>query len=240
MTNAAPSHHPISSETSFMRLAFVALVAVTGLHLSAQLSVPNGSVASSSQVFLMPLLLLALWAGTRAPRGRLVTLVLVALLFSWSGDTLPRFFSGDAAFLAMVAGFLVAQVFYILAFQPSWRRCVLTRPWWLTPYAVVFVVLIALCYENAGPMLVPVIVYGLALVTMAVLATGLGRLAAVGGAVFLVSDSLIALRAFADISLPSHSFWVMLTYVLGQALLVVAVGHRVDVHRGSKRVQVSD
>ena len=40
---------------------------------------------------------------------------------------------------------------------------------------------------------------------------------------FLVSDALIALRAFADVELPAHSFWVMLTYVFGQALLVAAV-----------------
>ena len=44
-----------------------------------------------------------------------------------------------------------------------------------------------------------------------------------GGAVFMLSDSLIALDAFADLALPGHGFWVMLTYVLGQVLLVVAV-----------------
>ena len=45
-------------------------------------------------------------------------------------------------------------------------------------------------------MLVPVLVYGACLGTMAVLSTGVNRLTAVGGALFLVSDGLIALDAF--------------------------------------------
>ena len=63
----------------------------------------------------------------------------------------------------------------------------------------------------------------LPVVTMAVLATGLGWVAGIGGALFFVSDSLIALRAFADVTLPAHGFWVMLTYIVGQTLLVLAV-----------------
>jgi hypothetical protein len=58
---------------------------------------------------------------------------------------------------------------------------------------------------------------------MAVLATGLGWVAGIGGALFFLSDSFIALRAFADVTLPAHGFWVMLTYILGQTLLVLAV-----------------
>src|SRR5699024_4552135 len=133
---------------------------------------PDGSVASKTQVALMPLLLIALLTGTKTPRGRLVVLVLIALGFSWAGDTLPRFFTGDAGFLAMVAGFLVAQAFYIAAFTPYWRRSYLKRPVMLAPYAVALTILIILCYEDAGALLAPVVVYGVALATMAVLATG--------------------------------------------------------------------
>ena len=58
---------------------------------------------------------------------------------------------------------------------------------------------------------------------MALLATGLGRAAGVGGAVFVVSDSLIALDAFGTLTLPAHSVWVMATYLTAQLLLVLAV-----------------
>ena len=46
-------------------------------------------------------------------------------------------------------------------------------------------------------LLVPVLVYGACLGTMAVLSTGVNQVTAVGGALFLVSDGLIALDAFA-------------------------------------------
>ena len=73
-------------------------------------------------------------------------------------------------------------------------------------------------------MLVPVLVYGACLGTMAVLSTGVNRVTAVGGALFLVSDGLIALDAFVPgFGLPVQGFWVMATYVAAQALLVAGV-----------------
>ena len=76
-------------------------------------------------------------------------------------------------------------------------------------------------------MLAPaVLVYGLCLGTMAVLATGVHRLAWVGGAFFLVSDGLIAIDAFSDLDLPAHDVSVMATYVVAQLLLVLGVIRR--------------
>ncbi len=207
-----------------MALALLALVGVTAVHLVAQLAAPDGPVAATTQVLLMPLLGWALIAGTRPPRGRLVRLTLLALGFSWLGDSLPRLASGDTGFLVMVGCFLLAQLAYIVAFLPRWRASLVGRaPLLLIPYAAVLVTLVTLCARGAGSLLVPVMVYGIALTSMAVLATGLGRWAGVGGAAFLVSDSLIALHAFASISVPAHGFWVMLTYVVGQALIVLGV-----------------
>ena len=86
------------------------------------------------------------------------------------------------------------------------------------------VALVAACAPGAGGLLVPVAIYGGVLTAMAVLATGLGRLATIGGAVFLLSDSLIALDAFVPSwDLAEQGFWVMLTYVVGQGLLASAV-----------------
>jgi hypothetical protein len=58
---------------------------------------------------------------------------------------------------------------------------------------------------------------------MAILSTGLGRLAGIGGLVFMLSDALIAIGAFTDLELVAHGVWVMLTYVVGQTLIVLAV-----------------
>lgn len=216
--------------------ALAALVGVTFVHLGAQLGDPGGLVAGVTQVLLMPALgwvLAAGAAGRQNHRRRLVTLTYVALGCSWLGDTLPRFLADG--FLVMLGCFLLAQIAYIAAFLPSWRASVAGRgrPL-LVAYAVVLVRLVAACHERAGAFFVPVAVYGTVLTTMAVLATGLGWLAGIGGAVFLASDSLIALREFAGWELPAHGFWVMLTYVLGQTLLVLAVVRRVRVQPSSR------
>jgi len=217
-----------------MIAAWGALALLTLVHLAAQLAGAT-TLADTSQWFLMPALAGCLWFATRPAAGsgrrrpRLVRLALLALGFSWLGDTAPDLADGDAAFLVMVGFFLCAQVTYTLAFWPYRAGSVLRRPLVLAPYVLAFVVLVAACAPGAGPLLVPVVVYGACLVLMAVTATGVHRLAAVGGAVFLVSDALIALDAFAPwYTLPAHGSWVMLTYVVGQVLLVLGVLRRVS------------
>lgn len=196
--------------------------AVIGLvHLVAAVTGPEW-LSRPTQVLLMPVL--AGWLWCAAPeRTRLVRLVVVALGFSWLGDTLPATVTGDAAFLAMVGGFLLAQLTYVAAFWP-YRHASLLRIPAVAGYVVAFGALFGLCAPGAGGLLVPVAVYGLCLTSMAVLATGAGRLAGIGGAVFFVSDGLIALGAFADwYNPPGHDLWVMLTYLTGQALLAVGI-----------------
>lgn len=208
--------------------ALVALVVVTLVHLAAQAVDPGGVVADLTQVLLMPALAWLLLTTTPLPRSRLVRLTLLALLLAWLGDTLPRFAADGSAvgFGLMLGAFLLAQLVYAVAFLPFVDRSIVrTRPVLIAPYVLALVVLVALTAAGAGAMLLAVIVYGIAIVAMAVLATGLDRVAAIGGIVFIVSDALIALRAFGDVELPLHAVWVMLTYVIGQALLVTSVAH---------------
>lgn len=216
-----------------MILAWGALALLTLVHLAAHL-LGAATLADTSQWFLMPVLAGCLWLATRrhadgdpGRRSRLVRLTLVALGFSWLGDTAPDLADGDTAFLVMVGFFLCAQVVYTIAFWPYRAGSVLRRPLTLVPYGLALLALVVACAPGAGSLLVPVVVYGVCLVTMAVVATGVDRLAAVGGAVFLLSDALIALNAFAPwYDLPGHGFWVMLTYVVGQVLLVLGVLRR--------------
>jgi uncharacterized membrane protein YhhN len=206
------------------RAALVLFVALTVVHLAAQLAGAS-TLANRSQWFLMPALALAVAVWTTRPRGRRVWLAGVALGFSWLGDTVPDLVPDDASFLVMIGFFLLAQLCYITAFAPGARRSpVLRRPLLALPYVVAFTVLVLTCARGAGSILVPVVVYGMCLTTMAVLATSLGRIAGVGGAIFFVSDALIALGAFADgFDLPVAGFWVMTTYLAGQGLIAVAV-----------------
>ena len=204
--------------------AVAVLAATTLAHLTAQLAGAD-DVANVTQWFLMPLLAATLWLAAGPRRSeRLVRLAVVALGLSWLGDTAPDLVGDDISFETMLGFFLLAHVVYLVAFWPLRREGVLRRrPALVVPYAIVFVALVAVCAPGAGGLLVPVVVYGAALTAVAVLAT-FDRLAAVGGALFIVSDSLIALNAFADwYDLPMHGFWVMFTYVAAQVLLAVGV-----------------
>ena len=204
--------------------AVVVLALVTAVHLVAQLT-DQRPLADVTQWFLMPLLALALWLAAGPARAeRLVRVTVVALGFSWLGDAAPDVVPDDVAFITMLGFFLVAHVVYLIAFWPLRERGVIgRRPVLVLPYVVVLAVLLAIVLPGAGELAVPVVGYGAVLTCVAVLAT-FDRVAAIGGVLFIVSDAFIALNSFADHpALPVHGFWVMLTYVGAQALLVAGV-----------------
>lgn len=209
-----------------VRAAAVAYLVLTLGHLTAQL-VGADRVTAPSQWLLMPALAAVLWTATAATgRSRRVRVVLLALGFSWLGDSVPALLSGDSRFLGMVGLFLCAQVTYAFAFWPDRQRSVLRRPA-VTGYLVAFGMLVLACAPGADRLFGPVLGYGGCLTLMAVLATGVDRLAGVGGALFFVSDSLIALDAFTGwYHPPVAGLWVMATYTVGQALLMAGVLRR--------------
>lgn len=217
-----PRAEVLRAEVRRRRRALLVLVVVWAVHLAAQLGgVPV--LAGFTQMLAMPALAAVLWTSTSSPRGLLVRLALGALGLSWLGDSAPRLAPGSLSFPVMVAFFLGAQVLYALAFWPYRHRSLLTRPVGATPYLLAAAAIVLVCAPSADALLPAIAVYSAAIATMAVLATGLGRLGTVGGAVFIVSDSLIALDAFDVLTLPAQGFWVMSTYLLAQLLLMFAV-----------------
>ena len=75
-----------------------------------------------------------------------------------------------------------------------------------------------------GPLTVGQLAAPLAM-SLAALDTGSARTAA-GGALFLVSDSMLALEKFGGVRLPAHEGLVMATYASAQALLACPVVRR--------------
>ena len=178
------------------RSFLLAFALVAGVHLVAQLAGAE-TVPLLTQVLLMPLLAGVLWCETSPPRGRLVILVLVALGLSWLGDSAPELAGQDAEFVVMVGSSSSPSSPTSPRSGPSATHCVLfVHRLRLLGYLAVVAALLGACAAGADALLVPVLVYGACLGTMAVLATGVNRLTAVGGAVFLVSDGLIALDVF--------------------------------------------
>lgn len=164
------------------------------------------------ELFTKPLLMpvLALWVWLHG-RHKLIVL---ALAFSWAGDV--ALMNGDKQlwFLAGMVFFLGAHISYITAFVRSGASLNKIAA---IAYALVFLAALVWLWKPLGAMAIPMTAYGIALVSMATLAAGVSRMVGVGGALFLLSDMLIAVRVAGVVE--HTDFWVMLTYVIAQALL---------------------
>lgn len=129
--------------------------------------------------------------------------------------------SSQAAFTAGLGSFLLGHVAWIVALRQRPGTALLRRhPLLATPYAAAWLGLNAVLWSRTGQDRLPVLAYSVALTGTALAALDTGDLrTAAGGAAFLISDTLLALERFADLSLPRHEGWVMATYTSGQALL---------------------
>ncbi|MCU0262448.1 MAG: lysoplasmalogenase [Candidatus Nanopelagicales bacterium] len=188
------------------------------------------AVAMLTKPLLMPLLAAHLVSVVQRPFTRLVRVVLAALAFSWLGDVLlevARRVDSDLVFMAGIGGFLVAQVLYIVAFTRLVRASTPPRPpLWALVYVAYGVGLVVLLGPDLGEFLVPVAVYAAAICTMGIVASGVNRFTALGAAVFVVSDSMIAVGEFTEVWTLAHNWQrvlVMTTYTVAQALLVHGV-----------------
>jgi uncharacterized membrane protein YhhN len=155
-----------------------------------------------------------------------------ALLFSWAGDIalmIPS--AGNAGFMAGIASFLVAQVFYIFlyfgAMEPATpsrrRRGILIAQ---LPVAAYATALYAVLFPGLRAYKIPVAIYTLALTGM--MAASLfrygrsGRISFImvcaGAGFFMASDSMIAIDRFLH-PIPAERLWVMSTYIVAQYLI---------------------
>ncbi|MFK0155800.1 lysoplasmalogenase [Streptomyces sp. NPDC090499] len=167
-----------------------------------------------AKVLLMPLLA-ASAARAGAPR-----LLVAALLCGWGGDVL-LLSDADPAFMAGMASFAAGHVCYLVLFRRQGPPHARARLLGLA-YAAALVTLVALLWPDLPTGLrVPVAGYSTLLTAMAyTAATRLGKAAALGGALFMVSDTLIATGVADWPQLPRPDFWIMLTYAAAQFLLV--------------------
>ncbi|BCJ77690.1 hypothetical protein CS0771_72340 [Catellatospora sp. IY07-71] len=196
--------------------------------VASALNVIAAGVASKpldwvTKPLLLPLLALWFYLYHRS-RGLVPNAgILAALLFSWAGDVALQF-EGTTAFITGMALFGTAHVCYVTTFV---RHGALSRmrawPMPLVPvgYAVFLVGALTWLWpalSEAG-LALPMAVYGTLLSSTAALAASFGWRTALGGALFLISDLLIAVRVADAFTIPGPPIWVMLTYVLAQFLL---------------------
>lgn len=126
----------------------------------------------------------------------------------------------DTAFLAGMGSFAAAHVCYVTMFVGQGalterRRALLVA----AAYAAAWATMVGRLWPDLGDLQVPVAGYSLLLASTAVASAGLGLRTGLGGALFLLSDTLIATKLAKWRELPGHQFWIMATYILAQYLL---------------------
>ncbi|MFD9410399.1 lysoplasmalogenase [Streptomyces sp. NPDC059989] len=206
----APSWAAARATPGRARLARAALAG-----FAAATAVDLGSLLADwhlGHVLAKPLLmpLLVAYVITRGgPR-----LLVAALLFGWGGD-LALLFDAEPAFLVGMGSFAAGHVCYLVLFG---RRA--TNPLLGGAYGLALVGTVALLWADLpADLRIPVAGYSLLLTAMAYRSSALGRAAGIGGALFLLSDTLIATGVAEWPQLPRPDFWIMATYVAAQYLL---------------------
>ncbi|RXZ46422.1 lysoplasmalogenase [Agromyces fucosus] len=200
--------------------AFIPYLVVSALHLVLLYVGPAWSV-TATKALLMPLLALAVVLLARPLRAP-APLLLAGIAFSWGGDVLLSF-PGDGWFVAGLSSFLLAHVVYIVLFlrMPRARR---RPPVWSYAYWAWMIVMLGLLLPHAGALAAPIVLYAAAIGTMAMCASMHGRWVVLGGAFFIVSDSVLALGRFLPgYEFAAHDFVVMSTYLAAQGLIAWGV-----------------
>lgn len=197
---------------------YVVLAIIHVIALAAQ-----SPLAAPTKLTLMPLLALPVAAAAPRLRPRVtVGLLLTALLLSWLGDGAGSFFPGGPELPLMLLFFGFAHVVYIVVFL---RFAAVRRlPWWALLYAAWWIGMLAAVGPHVGNLLFAVAAYGLVLAGTAATSARGNAVVATGGAFFLASDSILAFRLFLPDAMPAWtSPAVMLTYTLGQGLIIAGV-----------------
>lgn len=170
----------------------------------------------------LTLLLLGYLIVATPPGLRPARLLGLGLLLACAAD-IALLVDGTAAFLVGMGLFGLMQITYLAVFIRLGALPILRRRWMIPGgYLALWLGANVVLWPRLEALAVPVAVYSLLLVAMAAAASGLGRLAAAGGLLFVVSDLLLGLGV-AGIELPLQDQAVMATYAAAQLLLVLGV-----------------
>jgi uncharacterized membrane protein YhhN len=153
-------------------------------------------------------------------------LIVAGLLFSLAGDIFLMLPSDR--FIAGLISFLIAHIFYIVAFVSDTG---VAPVWGLVPFLVYGAIIYSFLAPHVGKLRVPVIIYMLAILVMAWQALGrwltlddtFALLALIGAVLFVVSDSILALNRFRQPFRLARTL-TMATYYSAQWLIALSIG----------------
>ncbi|CAN5282112.1 lysoplasmalogenase [soil metagenome] len=220
------------------------LIAIVHLVLEAMLIMDMQSAmipAMVTKALLMPVLIWYYYKATAPAMTTAQKLILIGLVFSWSGDVnlmMPRLENckpyEELFFLAGLVSFLITHVLYIFAFKKeltsnSQPAILKIKPWLALPilgaYAGLLAFLVPTIQLNQPDMLLPVLVYASVITAMVISAINRkGKVSAAsfgavlaGAVLFMFSDSVIAISKF-HTPFALAPLVIMATYITSQYL----------------------
>lgn len=185
---------------------------------------------------IMSTLLVYYLAGRKEKTNNLSYLMIAAIFFSWSGDIILMLqIRHENLFVFGLGSFLVAHLCYIPAYgkavyaekSEESKSFIRTRIAFLI---FVGLALIYILYPKLGEMLVPVSLYTIVIITMAIAAVmRKGRtidksfiMVYSGALLFIMSDAMIAINKFLN-PLVQARLLIMATYIAAQLLIIKGI-----------------
>ncbi len=213
-----------------MKYVFLAVfIIATAIHLYASLK-QDKKMRNMTKPFILLALLGFYVLAARVPS----TFIILALIFSWLGDVLlmPK---GVKWFTAGGIAFMISHVFFILGYLKDVNFAAI--PVWLVILlAVFFVSVVTYIFSKLKPHLPKALFYPMflyllingamncfAIFRWVSVPSAATLTTAIGAALFFISDSsLFFVRFNKDSRLKTH-FLVMLTYSIGELLIVLGL-----------------
>ncbi len=182
-----------------------------------------------TKLFLIPSLALWFYFQTKNNSSLFRKLILVALFFSWGGDTLLLFVQskGEHFFLMGLLSFLITHILYSIAFfkTVSFNSGFLQKTKWVViPFVIILILFLYFLFPSiASAMQIPIMIYSSVIMLMVLSALNWNKVIPqniflwvfLGAVTFMISDMIIAIDKFKSPVANSH-LWVMGTYLLGQ------------------------
>lgn len=218
-------------------------IAVSLLNL-AGVATGNDKLVYFTKPLLMPVLALWLSEDTRHhPPRFLKRMVFAGLAFATLGDILMMFSEQQLFFMLGLVAFLFTHLSYIGGFSAIRnldKGALREQPLWLLPFVVFLAGLLWWLWPGIPEaMRLPVAIYACVITAMALSVANLAghvpaavhRSMLFGAILFMLSDTLIAIHRFGN-ALPSPGIAIMLTYLIGQFLIVRGVDDVLHHHGG--------
>lgn len=181
---------------------------------------------------LVPLLGFGVYFHQKFPSRKTL---LIALLFSWIGDVILLFADiAEIYFILGLVAFLISHIAYCVLFNKQITGEIQINKFLFGIGSIIIafylVAMVLFLMPDLGDLKIPVIVYAAVISTMLLFAFN-GSLiwkkpgslyVFLGAVVFVISDSILAIDKF-HAPIEKSSFFIMLTYLVAQYLLVVGI-----------------